>query len=37
MTYMGVAEKCGKQEEFFADWKGDNEQVDDVLFMGLRV
>ena len=24
-------------KEFFAEWKGDNEQVDDVLFMGLRV
>ncbi len=24
-------------KEFFTEWKGDNEQVDDVLFMGLRV
>ncbi len=24
-------------KDFFAEWKGDNEQVDDVLFMGLRV
>lgn len=24
-------------KEFFVEWKGENEQVDDVLFMGLRV
>lgn len=26
-----------KVKEFFVEWKGDNDQVDDVLFMGLRV
>ncbi len=31
-------EQQNKQvKDFFVEWQGDNEQVDDVLFMGLRV
>ncbi len=31
-------EQQNKQiKDFFAEWRGENEQVDDVLFMGLRV
>ena len=34
---LSMAEQEKRIRDFFYEWKGDNEQVDDVLMMGLRV
>ncbi len=34
---LSMAEQDQRIRDFFYEWKGDNEQVDDVLIMGLRV
>ncbi len=37
MVSLPMEEQNRMVKDFFVEWKGDNEQVDDVLFMGLRV
>jgi serine phosphatase RsbU (regulator of sigma subunit)/ligand-binding sensor domain-containing protein len=37
MVSLPMEQQNTQIKDFFAEWKGDNEQVDDVLFMGLRV
>jgi len=34
---LSMAEQDQRIRDFFYEWKGDNEQVDDVLMMGLKV
>jgi ligand-binding sensor domain-containing protein/serine phosphatase RsbU (regulator of sigma subunit) len=34
---LSMAEQEKRIRDYFHEWKGDNEQVDDVLMMGLRV
>jgi serine phosphatase RsbU (regulator of sigma subunit) len=34
---LPLKEQHNKMREFFYDWKGDFDQVDDVLFMGIKV
>lgn len=34
---LPAQEQCAYLDTFFQDWKGDNEQVDDVLIIGFRL
>jgi hypothetical protein len=34
---LSAADQQNHVKEFFFEWMGKHEQVDDVLFMGLRV
>jgi hypothetical protein len=34
---LPMLEQEKQVREFFYEWMGENEQVDDVLFMGLKV
>jgi serine phosphatase RsbU (regulator of sigma subunit) len=37
-TYsLDIKDQGEALEKYFAEWKGDHEQVDDILFMGIRV
>jgi len=37
MQGMGMREQEGYLKKYFEEWKGNNEQVDDVLVIGVRV
>lgn len=37
ITTLNAGEQQKQVRDFFYEWKGSNEQVDDVLFMGIRV
>lgn len=37
MGHLSMKEQGSRLEEIFNDWKGSNEQVDDVLVIGVRV
>jgi hypothetical protein len=33
---FSMDEQKAKITQFFEEWKGDNDQVDDILMMGIR-
>ena len=35
--HLPMGEQYTKLEEEFTNWKGDNEQVDDVYIIGVRI
>jgi serine phosphatase RsbU (regulator of sigma subunit) len=37
ITELPMDEQGKKISEFFFDWMGENEQVDDILIMGIKV
>jgi hypothetical protein len=37
ITPLDAASQHKEVKDFFFEWMGKNEQVDDVLFMGIRV
>ena len=34
---LPMPEQYVRMKDFFYEWKGDNEQIDDVLFMGIKL
>ena len=37
IQYLGMEAQQQHLRQFFEDWQGSNEQVDDVLVMGIRI
>jgi hypothetical protein len=37
ITPLNAGKQQKQVKDFFYEWMGSNEQVDDVLFMGIRV
>ncbi len=37
ITPLNAEEQHKQVKDFFYEWMGSNDQVDDVLFMGIRV
>ena len=37
MAHLPMHEQKDQLEKLFIDWKGNNEQVDDVCLIGVRV